>query len=77
MRQFLAMAFLGATLAFGASAALASDQVDYRPPYKPMQTVSTVSSTATLTESDHSMVAGGNTTATDVFRQLRDDNRER
>ncbi len=73
MRQFLAVAFLGATLAFSASAALAGDKVDYVPSYQPAQSVSIVSRTS----SSVSVVAGGrNTTATDVYRQLRDDNKE-
>ncbi len=74
MRQFLAVAFLGATLAFSASAALAGDKVDYVPSYQPAQSVSIVSRTS----SSVSVVAGGrNITATDVYRQLREDNRER
>ncbi len=77
MRQFLAMAVLGATLAFGASAALAGEKVDYRPPYEPMQSVSVVSGTMNhQTAPSGSVVAGGNTTATQVYRQLRDENRD-
>ncbi len=90
MRQFLAVAFLGATLAFGASAAFAfGDKVDYVPSYQPAQSVSippaqSVStppaqsvSIVSRTSSSVSVVARGrNTTATDVYRQLRDDNKE-
>ncbi len=78
MRQFLAMAVLGATLAFGASAALAGEKVDYRPPYEPMQSVSVISGTMNhqMAPSGSAVAGGGNTTATDVFRQLRDENRE-
>jgi hypothetical protein len=74
MRQLLAVAFLGATLAIGSSAALAGEKVDYRPSFEPAQSVSVVS----RTESHESVVAGSRTiTATSVFRQLREDNRER
>ncbi len=78
MRQFLGVAVLGATLAFGASAALAGEKVDYRPPYEPTQSVSVMSGTVNhQTASSGSVVAGGSTiTATSVFRQLREDNRE-
>ncbi len=78
MRQFLAVAFVGATLAFSASAALAyGDKVDYVPSYQAAQSVSIVSQTVNQTASSESVVAGGGTiTATDVYRQLRDDNRE-
>ena len=76
MRQVLAVAFLGATLAFGASAAFAyGDKIDYVPSHQPAQSVSIVSPAASQTVSSQSAVAG-NTTATDVYRQLRDDNRE-
>jgi len=85
MRQFLAVAVLGATLVFSASAAFAyGDRIDYKSPYdmaefqpvqsQPAQSVSIVS----RTEPSKSVVAGGrNTTATDVYRQLRDDNKEK
>ena len=74
MRQFLAVAFLGATLAFGASAVLADEKVDYRPSFEPAQSVSVVS----RTESHESVVAGDSAvTATSAFRQLREDNKER
>ncbi len=78
MRQFLGVAVLGATLAFGASAALAGEKVDYRPPYEPTQNVLVMSGTVNhQTASSGSVVAGGSTiTATSVFRQLREDNRE-
>jgi hypothetical protein len=78
MRQFLAVAFLGATLAFSASAALAyGDKVDYVPSYQPAQSVSVVSRTAIRTGSSEYQVEGdGCTTATCVYRQLREDNRE-
>ena len=76
MRQFLAVAVLGATMAFSAGAALAGEKVDYTPSFQPAQSVSIVSPTVSQMASSQSAVAGG-TTATDVFRQLRDDNRER
>jgi hypothetical protein len=41
MRQFLAVTLLGASLAFTAGAAFASDRVDYHPPFQPAQTVAT------------------------------------
>ncbi len=81
MRQFLAVAFLGATLAFSVSTAFAyGDKVDYVPSYQsaqsvvqPTQSVSIVSKT----ESSVSQVAGSSVpTATSVLRQLREDNRE-
>ncbi len=82
MRQFLAVAFLGATLAFSASAAFAfGDKVDYVPSYQPAQSVVQPTQNVSIvsrTESSVSTFAGGrNTTATDVYRQLREDNRER
>ncbi len=81
MRQFLAVAVLGATLAFNASAALAGEKVDYVPSYQPARSVSIPPaqsvSIVSRTEPVQSVVAGGrNTTATDVYRQLRDDNKE-
>jgi hypothetical protein len=77
MRKFLAVAVLGASLAFTASAALAGDKVDYVPSYQPAQSSSVVSGTVIRTESGESAVAGGGAiTATDVYRQLREDNRE-
>ncbi len=81
MRQFLAVAVLGATLAFNASAALAGEKVDYVPSYQPAQSVVQPAQSVSIvsrTGSGVSVVAGGsNTTATDVYRQLREDNRER
>ena len=77
MRQFLAMAFLGATLAFGASAALADEKVDYIPPFQRTQSVSVVSRPVIPTGPGESAVAGSSITATSVYRQLREDNRER
>ncbi len=71
MQKFVAVAVLGAALAFGAGAAWASDTVDYKPPYQSMQSVSTASQVG----SDHSMVAGGDSgTATSVYQQLREEN---
>lgn len=71
MRKFVAMTVLGASLAFGAGAAFASDNVDFRPSYQPMQGVSNVSQI----ESGRSMVAGGDsTTAPTVYQQLREEN---
>ena len=75
MRQWLTAAFLGTALAFGASAALADEKVDYVPSYQRTQSVSVVSLTATRTASGQSVVAGA-ITATSVYRQLREDNRE-
>jgi hypothetical protein len=78
MRQFLVVAVLGASLAFTANTALASDKVDYVPSYQPARSVSVVSGTVIRTESRESVVAGGSViTATSVYRQLREDNRER
>jgi hypothetical protein len=77
MRQFLAVAFLGATLAFSASAALAyGDNADYVPSYQRMQSESVVSRTVIRSESNESAVAGGGATATSVYRQLREVNME-
>ena len=45
MRQFLAVAVLGASLAFTAGAAFASDKVDYKPPFQPTQNVAIVNRT--------------------------------
>lgn len=70
MRKFVAVAVLGATLAFGAGAAFASDNVDYKGPYQPVQIVSNGSGT----ESGHSMVAGGDSTTPSVYQQLREEN---
>lgn len=77
MRQLLAVAFLGATLAFSASAAFAyGDTVDYVPPYLRTQSEPVASRAVTLRESRGSVVAGGGVTATSVYRQLREENRE-
>ena len=76
MRQFLAVAFLGATLASGASAAFAGDQVDYVPSYQRTQSEPIVSRVVTVVESRESAVAGGSITATSVYRQLRLENIE-
>jgi hypothetical protein len=70
MHKFMAVAVLGATLAFGAGAAFASDNVDYKGPYQPVQIVSNVNET----ESGHSMVAGEGSTATSVYQKLREEN---
>ena len=75
MRQFLAMAFLGATLAFSASAALADEKVDYIPPSQRTQGVSVVSRPVIPTGPGESAVAGS-ITATSVYRQLREENKE-
>ena len=76
MRQFLAVAFLGAALAFDASVALASDQVDYVPSYQRTYSAPAVSQALILAQSGESVVAGGNVTATSVYRQLREENIE-
>jgi hypothetical protein len=70
MRKFVAVAILGGALALGTGAAFASDNVDFRPPYQPMQSVSTASQDG----SDQSMVAGGNSTGSGPYEQLRDNN---
>jgi len=70
MRKLVAATVLGATLAFGAGAAFASDNVDYGAPYQPAQSVSNVSET----DSGHSMVAGGDSTTKTVYQQLREEN---
>ena len=77
MRQFLAMGFLGATLAFGAGPALAGDTVDYVPSYQRTQSEPVVSRPVNRPESRESVVAGvGGITATSVYRRLRDENME-
>lgn len=76
MRQLLAVAFLGATLGFGVGSALASDTVDYVPPYQRTQSESVASRTVIGPESRESFVAGGGDTATSVYRQLREVNME-
>lgn len=78
MRQFLAVAFLSATLAFSTSAALAyGDNVDYVPPYQRTHSEPVVSRTVFLPDSGESVVAGGGgITATSVYRHLREENRE-
>lgn len=73
MRKFLAVAFLGAILAFTAGQALASDTVDYQPPYQPAQTMST----ETQDGSSQSTVAGGAPTSDEPvspYSQQRYDN---
>ncbi len=75
MRQLLTAVFLGAALAFGASAALADEKVDYVPLYQRTPSVAVASLTATRTASGESVVAGA-ITVTSVYRQLREDNRE-
>jgi hypothetical protein len=79
MRQFLAMGFLGAILAFGAGPALAEQgdpKVDYVPPYQRTQSVPVVSRTVIRTGLVESVVAGGGITATFAYRHLRDENME-
>jgi hypothetical protein len=75
MRQFLTAAFLGAALAFGASAALADEKVDYVPSYQRTQSVPVVSRTVTRAAYGEPVVAGGST-VTSVYREQREDNRE-
>lgn len=78
MRQFLTMAFLGVTLAFGASPALAyGDKIDYVPPHGQGKIVSASSGTVIRTESRTSALAGADGTTASVYRQQREDNRER
>jgi len=70
MRKFMTLTVLGATLTFGAGAAFASDNVDYKGSYQPVQVVSNVSATES-----GSMIAGGDsTTAPTVYQQLREEN---
>ena len=78
MRQFLAVAFLGATLAFGTSAALAyGDNVDYVPSYQRTQSEPVASRAVYRPESREFLVAGGGSiTANSVYRQLREENME-
>lgn len=78
MRQLLAAAFLGATLAFSASAAFAyGDTVDYMPPYQRTQSELVVSRTVILPVSREPVVAGGGSiTATPMYLQWREENRE-
>lgn len=74
MRKFLAVAFLGAILAFTAGQAFASDRVDYQPPYQSAQTMST----ETQDGSSQSTVAGGGAPTSDEpvspYSQQRYDN---
>ncbi len=81
MQQFLAVAFLGAALAFSASAAFAfGDKVDYVPSYQP--TLSVVQPTLSVsivsrTESSVPAVAGSSvSTASSLYRQWREENQE-
>jgi hypothetical protein len=75
MRQFVAVAFLGAALAFSASAALAyGDNADYVPSYQRTQSASVVSGTVIRSEPNESAVAGGGATASSVYRRLREEN---
>ncbi len=74
MRQLLAAAFLGATLAFSASAALAyGDTVDYVPPYQRTQSELVVSRTVSR---EPVVAGGGSITATSMYLQWREENRE-
>jgi hypothetical protein len=54
VRKFLTVAVLGASLAFTANAAFASDKVDYRLTFQPTQNVAIVD----RTQSVQSLVAG-------------------
>ena len=75
MRQFLTVVFLGATLAFGATAALASDNVDYVPSYQRTQSESVVSRSVIRTASREFVVSGGGSvTTTAVYRRQREEN---
>ena len=78
MRQLLGVALLGATLAYSTSAAFAyGDTVDYVPPFQRTHSEPAVSRAAVLPDSGESVVAGGGgTTATSVYRHLREENRE-
>ena len=68
MRQLLAVAFLGTTLAFGATAALAGENREPQFP-PPAASVSIVSQPS----ANVSLVAGGDE-PTSVYPQLADDN---
>ncbi len=54
MRRFLTVAVLGASLAFTASTAFASEKVDHKPAFQPTQNVAIVD----RTQSVQSVVAG-------------------
>lgn len=69
MRQFLAVAVLGASLAFFAGAAFASENVDYQPAFQPTQNVAIEN----RTESVESVVAGG-AAPVSVWSELRYEN---
>jgi hypothetical protein len=69
MRQFLAVAVLGASLALTASAAFASDRVDYQPAFQPAQNAAIVNQT----EPVESVVAGIDAPAS-VYGASRYDN---
>jgi hypothetical protein len=75
MRQFLAVMVLGAGLALTASAAFASDRVDYVPSFQPTQAAAIV----TGTESEESTavestLAGGANGPASVWSEQRYDN---
>ena len=70
MRQLLAVAVLGATLALGAGVVFASDNVDYKGPYQPVQVLPDESQT----ESGQFVVAGGDDTSPAPYQQLREEN---
>ncbi len=71
MQKILALTFLGASLAFSASAALASESVDYKPAFQPTENVAIVN----RTESDQSVTAGV-AAPVSVWSEAREANRE-
>jgi len=74
MRQFLTAAFLGATLALGASAALADEKVDYVPAHQRTQSESVASQNVLQIGSREPVVAGSGSIM--VYHLQRRDNRE-
>ena len=69
MRKFLTVVALGASLAFTASTAFASDKVDYKPAFQPTQSVTIVDRTPSV----QSVVAGV-AAPMSVWSDLRDEN---
>jgi len=75
MRQFLAVAVLGASLALTASAAFASDRVDYQPAFQPTQAAEIVTGTESVESTPvESTLAGGANGPVSVWSEQRYDN---
>ena len=75
MRQFLAVAVLGASLALTASAAFASDRVDYRPAFQPTQDAAIVTGAESVESTAvESTLAGAVNGPVSVWGERRYDN---